>query len=50
LGVGCKRSPEPLRRDRKFELTLTDIPAKAGIHNHKTVFMDSGFCRNDNEG
>ncbi len=26
------------------------MPAKAGIHSHRPVFMDSGFRRNDNEG
>jgi hypothetical protein len=25
------------------------MPAKAGIHGHGPVFMDSGFRRNDNE-
>ena len=25
------------------------MPAKAGIHNHRPVFMDSGLRRNDNE-
>jgi hypothetical protein len=24
------------------------MPAKAGIHSHRPVFMDSGFRRNDN--
>jgi hypothetical protein len=26
------------------------MPAKAGIHSHRPVFMDSGIRRNDNEG
>jgi hypothetical protein len=25
------------------------MPAKAGIHNHRPVFVDSGFRRNDNQ-
>jgi hypothetical protein len=26
------------------------MPAEAGIHSHRLVFMDSGLRRNDNEG
>jgi hypothetical protein len=29
--------------------TLVVIPAKAGIHKHRAVIMDSGFRRNDNQ-
>jgi hypothetical protein len=34
-------------QDDLNQQTLVVMPAKAGTHNHRPVFMDTGFCRGD---
>jgi hypothetical protein len=44
---GIARMPEHFHDDRAQQ-TLVVMPAEAGIHIRRSVFMDSGFRRNDN--